>query len=335
MARSPLVRALHWLVTNWLVTDSNLVAPENRHTNFEAVLDHVFLCGGRLRIVRRRPLSLLPFVLLVVLGVVYWCKEASWFWHTVSPAAVVVFTYLMVLTVLFLVKAATSDPGYVPKNVHMPHSAGSTLPVPAEYFNTISLPYFSDAVHGVTVKYCPTCHVWRSPRMSHCGVCNMCVQNHDHHCIFLNNCVGYRNYRFFLWFLLGAVVCSAMVSIMGFVHVFHYRMVPSKITCFSTSISKHPAAFFLAIAGLAAFVYPAMLLALHIFLTSMNCTTREYLNYIRHNSDYNNVFDLGSIWRNLWMNWCASPAGVNYTFMRRAYNDDDVRFADIPVYDVH
>ena len=334
---------LRKLVTNWLLTDPNYTIDHGDSRNYQmqkyADMPYVYCFGGRFKFVKHKPISLAVATTIIAGGVLFWVFEASWFWHNISPAVVVIFSYLWFLLFMFFVKCSTSDAGIQPRNVHLPFDFehASSLTAPDEYFNTISLPYYSDRYHGVSVKYCATCHIWRLPRMSHCGKCNSCVLVHDHHCVYLNNCIGARNYRYFLWFLLCAVTTCVFLATLSFVHLFHYRTEELDIHRFSQSASRSPVALLLAILSLSGVVYPTLLLAFHLFLTANNITTREFLNNARplHNllaeERYVNVFDTKSVAANLWLNWIASPQGLSLVKPREKYISGDIRLADLPV----
>lgn len=51
------------------------------------------------------------------------------------------------------------------------------------------------------LNLCSYCQLIKSPTSFHCQQCNRCVDLFDHHCPFLNNCLGLRNYKYFLTFV--------------------------------------------------------------------------------------------------------------------------------------
>ncbi|KAK6477750.1 putative palmitoyltransferase ZDHHC24 [Huso huso] len=62
--------------------------------------------------------------------------------------------------------------------------------------------FLEGAGFGQGWKYCYSCETHIPPRCSHCFDCKACVLRRDHHCVFFGQCVGFRNYRYFLSCLL-------------------------------------------------------------------------------------------------------------------------------------
>ena len=49
---------------------------------------------------------------------------------------------------------------------------------------------------------CTKCKKNKPQRAHHCSICQKCILKMDHHCPWINNCLGLRNHRYFLLFLL-------------------------------------------------------------------------------------------------------------------------------------
>lgn len=50
-------------------------------------------------------------------------------------------------------------------------------------------------------RFCSKCKCWKPDRSHHCSGCQKCVLKMDHHCPWFGDCIGFRNYRYFIHFL--------------------------------------------------------------------------------------------------------------------------------------
>lgn len=73
---------------------------------------------------------------------------------------------------------------------------------------------FDDAVFPKNVR-CSTCGLQKPARSKHCSVCNWCVHRFDHHCIWVNNCIGAWNTRYFLVYLLTLAASAASMAVVS------------------------------------------------------------------------------------------------------------------------
>lgn len=62
------------------------------------------------------------------------------------------------------------------------------------------LPIYTRTYTG-GIRFCEKCRLIKPDRCHHCSICNICVLKMDHHCPWINNCVSFSNYKFFVLFL--------------------------------------------------------------------------------------------------------------------------------------
>ncbi|CAK90969.1 unnamed protein product (macronuclear) [Paramecium tetraurelia] len=68
--------------------------------------------------------------------------------------------------------------------------------------------YYDNVVY-LKDNQCSTCNIIKPARSKHCRVCNVCVSKFDHHCVWIKQCVGQKNYKYFVKFIiLHAMLCD-------------------------------------------------------------------------------------------------------------------------------
>ena len=155
-------------------------------------------------------------------------------------------------------------------------------------------------------------------------MCKACIGKLDHHCVWLNNCVGRRNYRYFFAFVSSGTILALLLTFASLGHVIAYSNMEG--VSFTSSMASNRVPFAMFIYGLLAFAYPSSLWGYHLMLTGRGETTREYLAARRfQKADRHRPFNQGNIFKN-WIAVLIRPRPPTYMHFRKEYESGDQRF---------
>ncbi|RIA97305.1 DHHC palmitoyltransferase-domain-containing protein [Glomus cerebriforme] len=279
-----------------------------------------FFLGGRIMTSRDFPAFLVAFSALVVPSGLFMGFTCPFLFQNVSPAVVFIFVYLFLLAVTSMLRTSWSDPGIIPRdldpsppteyiedlensqnNTNLAYEQARSFPLPKEV-----------KINGQTVrlKYCETCKIYRPPRCSHCRQCDNCVENEDHHCIWLNNCIGRRNYRTFFTFIATATILC--VYVLGFCLAHLLLLMKQGSHNFFEAIMKAPVRY----------PFVCGLTGYHMYLISNNLTTHEQIRVpIARRNGNRNPFDFRNVGKNCL--WVLCRPMSRSSVSRRAYVDNE------------
>ncbi|KAK2953148.1 putative Heterogeneous nuclear ribonucleoprotein L [Blattamonas nauphoetae] len=160
---------------------------------------------------------------------------------------------------------------------------------------------------GCPVPLCFTCRTPRPLRSKHCSICGCCVSRFDHHCGWLNNCVGQKNYHYFLLFVVTVTVLLVLWQFMCWQDMsnkFKIRFpVPTErkgfwkwlwdsyfirvIKMVFYSLVRRPLSLLFVGVGFLMIYFTINLLSSHLYQMTRNITTNEYINMHRYSHFFN------------------------------------------------
>ncbi|XP_049849502.1 palmitoyltransferase app-like isoform X2 [Schistocerca gregaria] len=109
-------------------------------------------------------------------------------------------------------------------------------------------------------------------RAVHCGACNSCIEKFDHHCPWIGNCIGARNYKYFIMFLFAALLNTVYVQLTSLTELL-YRVHLSE---FRLAV-RNPSSLIIVIYCTVCELVILTLLGYHLRLIYLGVTTNEQL----------------------------------------------------------
>jgi len=189
----------------------------------------------------------------------------------ITPAFAVVGAILMAMSLSMLFMAASTDPGILPRAIKSESRHNFYFPILHNF-----------EIDGVThkLKYCGTCHIYRSLRASHCSDCDNCVLDFDHHCPWVGTCIARRNYKWFVLFINSSTLLCLYVFITSILQIIYANVrvvMPNEGQNVMEDFKAQPVSFILAVYTFIIAWSIGSLSVFHCVLLCQGKTTREFI----------------------------------------------------------
>ncbi|XP_075485747.1 putative protein S-acyltransferase 15 [Primulina tabacum] len=261
--------------------------------------------------------SLTGFVYYVIIFKII--QEWLGLWSSSGLLNALIFTFSAALCLFSFISCVLTDPGGVPPGY-----------VPDVEENQVPDQEFKKS--GVHPRRCDKCSAFKPTRAHHCRVCRRCILRMDHHCVWINNCVGHRNYKSFVTLVFYSTLASTYSAVIVISCALHKDMDSSG----GYSLKNFCVACGVVTVGLS--VILGSLLVWHIYLITHNLTTIEYHEgkrsaWLARKSGltYRHPFDVGA-YKNItlilgpsmlkWM-WPTATSHIRDGLSFRAARDND------------
>ncbi|KAI9485347.1 MAG: DHHC palmitoyltransferase-domain-containing protein [Benjaminiella poitrasii] len=174
---------------------------------FTFIVTHIGIANYLIQVPSHDAIWRTPYFSSIFQSSAFWVV-VTWMWVLVPSTSHLLFTNLIFLITFFTAmfaffKAVAADPGFIKKDLSREKQHRAVEELADE--NILDVRHF-----------CLTCLVKKPLRSKHCKICNRCVAKFDHHCPWVFNCIGVRNHKPFLIFLVNmviAIICFSVLAI--------------------------------------------------------------------------------------------------------------------------
>lgn len=160
------------------------------------------------------PILLVTFIIGILWIVYNWLHcwpillRTQYAW--VAVLELISFNYFAIMLVICYVKVILTHPGSIPDKdwdrVVTVQDTGVILASSGDGLNV------HETKRSGNRRHCKWCSKFKPDRCHHCRVCRSCILKMDHHCPWIYNCVGFRNYKYFLLFVFYSAICTTYIA---------------------------------------------------------------------------------------------------------------------------
>jgi len=178
--------------------------------------------------------NMIAWIFVIGINIFFFSVAFPFLLDELTALLPVLSSYLFASTVILFLLTSFTDPGIIPRKcvwelngeVPQPYCGVSFRKESSEISQSnVSQKKFLEN----SMKFCNICQIYKPARTAHCKHCGNCVEVSAGHRYFVNNCIGKRNYRFFVGFLISLIlmaICYLICFIMLIVFSFGVDIAP-------------------------------------------------------------------------------------------------------------